>query len=163
MQGKWQNSETPVLLNLHFHCTHQLFINHRRSATPWIILHIFASLIFLNIVNTGWCINVVWLSANWVRVFQKDQQTLHACTLYWPQHYRGNICKRTLFCGCALYFRLRCRCSFTQTHKQVKSVWNLSIQTNILGVWEMEISKRELQKQSCNLSSIDKEKPYTQK
>jgi hypothetical protein len=29
--------------------------------------------------HTGWCVNVVWLSANCVRAFQKDRQTLHAC------------------------------------------------------------------------------------
>jgi hypothetical protein len=29
--------------------------------------------------HTGRCVNMVWLSANCVRAFQKDQQTLHAC------------------------------------------------------------------------------------
>jgi hypothetical protein len=41
MQGKWRNGELSVL----FHCTHQIIINHIRSATPWIIMHIFASFI----------------------------------------------------------------------------------------------------------------------
>jgi hypothetical protein len=36
--------ELSVLLNLRFHCTHQIFINHRWSATLRIIMHIFASL-----------------------------------------------------------------------------------------------------------------------
>jgi hypothetical protein len=30
--------------------------------------------------HTGQCINMVRLSANCVRAFQKDQQTLHACS-----------------------------------------------------------------------------------
>jgi hypothetical protein len=42
MQGKWQNGELSVLLNLLFHCTHQTFINHRRLAALQ-IMHIFAS------------------------------------------------------------------------------------------------------------------------
>jgi hypothetical protein len=45
MQGKLQNGESSVLLNLIFHCKHQIFVNHRRLATPWIIMHIFASFI----------------------------------------------------------------------------------------------------------------------
>jgi hypothetical protein len=45
MQGKWRNGELSVLLNLLFYCTHQTFINHRRSASPWTIMHIFASFI----------------------------------------------------------------------------------------------------------------------
>jgi hypothetical protein len=45
MQGKWRSEESSVLLNLLFHCTHQIFINHRRSAALRIIMHIFASLI----------------------------------------------------------------------------------------------------------------------
>jgi hypothetical protein len=45
MQGKWRNDESSVLLNLLFHCTHQIFINHRLLATPRIIMHIFASFI----------------------------------------------------------------------------------------------------------------------
>jgi hypothetical protein len=40
---KWQNGESSVLLNLLFYCTHQIFINHRQSAAPRIIMHIFAS------------------------------------------------------------------------------------------------------------------------
>ena len=45
MQGKWRNHESSVLSNLLFNCTHQIFIHHRRSATPWIITHIFVSFI----------------------------------------------------------------------------------------------------------------------
>jgi len=45
MQGKWRNGESSVLPNLLFNCTHQIFIHHRRSATPRIIMHIFASFI----------------------------------------------------------------------------------------------------------------------
>jgi len=41
MQGKWRNGESSVLPNLLFNCTHQIFIHHRQSATPWIITHIF--------------------------------------------------------------------------------------------------------------------------
>ena len=44
MQGKWRNGESSVLPNL-FNCTHQIFIHHRRSAAPQIIMHIFASFI----------------------------------------------------------------------------------------------------------------------
>ena len=43
MQGKWCNGESSVLSNLLFNCTHQIFIHHRRSATPQIITHIFTS------------------------------------------------------------------------------------------------------------------------
>jgi hypothetical protein len=35
--------------------------------------------IFFKILNRGWCINVIRLSANCIRAFQKDQQTLHVC------------------------------------------------------------------------------------
>ena len=45
MQGKWRNGESSVLPNLLFNCTHQIFIHHRRSAAPQIIMHIFASFI----------------------------------------------------------------------------------------------------------------------
>jgi len=45
MQGKWRNGESTVLPNLLFNCTHQIFIHHRRSASPRIIMHIFASFI----------------------------------------------------------------------------------------------------------------------
>jgi hypothetical protein len=45
MQGKWQNGKSSVLLNLLFHCTYQIFINHRPSAAPQIIMHIFPSFI----------------------------------------------------------------------------------------------------------------------
>jgi hypothetical protein len=39
-QGKWWNGESPVLLNLLFHCMHQIFINHRRSSgSSCIFLH----------------------------------------------------------------------------------------------------------------------------
>jgi hypothetical protein len=44
---------------------------------------------------------VLQLSANCVRAFQKDQQTLHACASKWPQSCSGNICKRNLICGYA--------------------------------------------------------------
>jgi hypothetical protein len=43
MEGKWWNGESSVLLNLLFHCMYQIFINHRRSAAPRIIMHVFAS------------------------------------------------------------------------------------------------------------------------
>jgi len=45
MQGKWRNGESSVLSELLFNCTHQIFIHHRQSATPRIIMHIFASFI----------------------------------------------------------------------------------------------------------------------
>jgi len=45
MQGKWRNGEWSVLSNLLFNCTHLIFIHHRRSAAPRIIMHIFASFI----------------------------------------------------------------------------------------------------------------------
>ena len=45
IQGKWRNGESPVLPNLPFNCTHQIFIHHRRLAAPRIITHIFASFI----------------------------------------------------------------------------------------------------------------------
>jgi hypothetical protein len=47
------------------------------------------------------CVNVVRLSANSVRAFQKNQQTLHARVPWWPQGCWGNICKWNLFCGYA--------------------------------------------------------------
>jgi len=45
MQGKWRNGESSVLSNLLFNCSHQIFIHHRRSAAPRIIMHIFASFV----------------------------------------------------------------------------------------------------------------------
>jgi hypothetical protein len=42
---KFVNGEWSVLLNLLLHCTHQIFINHRQSAAPQIIMHIFMSFI----------------------------------------------------------------------------------------------------------------------
>jgi hypothetical protein len=162
MQEKWQNGESFVLLNLLFHCTHQIFINHRRSAAPRIIMHIFASFVkvshpspchwiacgmfsihltkftmnvgrfhvyciqetdyrphftcgglldFLeNFKHIGRCVKVVWLSANCVRAFQKNQQNLHACVAYWPQHCSGNICKRNVYCGYTSYLNF---CNFS--------------------------------------------------
>jgi hypothetical protein len=155
MQGKWRNGESSVLLDLLFQCTHQIFINHRRSGAPRIIMHIFASFIkvshpspyhwishgifsihltklMMNVnrfhvsciqetdysphftcgglldflehcKHTGRCVNLVRFSANRVRAFPKDQQTLHACAPLWPQRCSGNICKRKLFCGYASY------------------------------------------------------------
>jgi hypothetical protein len=49
---------------------------------------------FLNILNTQ-----DNASANCVRVFQKDQQTLNAWATLCPQRCSGIICKRNLFCG----------------------------------------------------------------
>jgi hypothetical protein len=155
MQGKWRNGESSVLLNLFFHCTHQIFINHRRSAAPRRIMHIFASfnkmshpspyhwitrgmfsihltkltisvsrlhvsciqetdhrphftcgglLHFLeHCKHTGRCVNAVRLTANGVRAFPKDQQTLHKCAPSWPQRCSDSICKRNSFCGYASY------------------------------------------------------------
>jgi hypothetical protein len=59
--------------------------------------------------HTGWCVNVVRLSADCVCAFQKDQQTLHICS--------GNICKGNVFCGyasCYVCDNLYCliSCSF---------------------------------------------------
>jgi hypothetical protein len=45
VQGKWWNGESSVLLNFFVHCTHQIFINHRRSAASRISMHIIASFI----------------------------------------------------------------------------------------------------------------------
>jgi len=45
LDAKWRNGESSVLSDLLFNCTHQIFIHHRRSATPRIIMHIFASFI----------------------------------------------------------------------------------------------------------------------
>jgi hypothetical protein len=42
MQGKWRNGKSSVLLKLLFHCTHQIFINHKWSAAPRMIVHVFA-------------------------------------------------------------------------------------------------------------------------
>jgi hypothetical protein len=149
------NDMVTVLLNFLFHCIHQIFINHRQSAAPQIIMHIFGSFIkmshpflyhwishgmfsihhtklimnvsqfrvpciqetdyrphftcggllkfFEHCKHTGWCVNVVWLSANGIRAFPKDQQTLHARAPSWSQHCSCNICKPNLFCGYASY------------------------------------------------------------
>jgi hypothetical protein len=43
------------------------------------ISHVAGFSIFLNIVNTGQCVNMVRLSADCICAFQKVQQTLHAC------------------------------------------------------------------------------------
>ena len=45
MQGKRRNGESSVLPNLPFNCTHQIFIHHKRSAAPRIIMNIFTSII----------------------------------------------------------------------------------------------------------------------
>ena len=44
MQGKWRNGESSVLSNFPFNCKHQIFIHHRRSAAPRIVMHIFVSI-----------------------------------------------------------------------------------------------------------------------
>jgi hypothetical protein len=36
----WRNGDSSIPLNLLFHCTHQIFINHGRSAAPRIIMQI---------------------------------------------------------------------------------------------------------------------------
>jgi hypothetical protein len=43
IQAKWRNGKSSVLLNLLFHCMHQFFINHGRSAAPQIIMLILGS------------------------------------------------------------------------------------------------------------------------
>jgi len=43
IQGNWPNGESSVLPNLLFNCTHEIFIHHRLSAAPRIIMHMFAS------------------------------------------------------------------------------------------------------------------------
>ena len=45
MQGKWCNGELSVFSNLLFKSTQQIFIHNRQTATPQIIMHIFASFI----------------------------------------------------------------------------------------------------------------------
>jgi hypothetical protein len=54
--------------------------------------------------HTGRCVNAVRLSANGVRAFPKDQQTLHTHTYY--RDCSGNICKRNIFCGYASYIKI---------------------------------------------------------
>jgi hypothetical protein len=62
MQGKWQNGELSVLLNLFFHYTHQIFINYRRSAAPRIIMHIFAAFIKVSRQSPyGWITHGIFL------------------------------------------------------------------------------------------------------
>jgi len=43
MQGKWCNGESSVFSNVHFNSTHQIFVHHRQSAIPRIVMHIFTS------------------------------------------------------------------------------------------------------------------------
>jgi hypothetical protein len=43
--GKVANGELSVLLNLLFHCMHQIFINHRWLAAPQVIVRISAPFI----------------------------------------------------------------------------------------------------------------------
>ena len=45
MQGNCCNGESSVFSNLLFKTTHQIFIHHRQSAAPLIIIHIFESFI----------------------------------------------------------------------------------------------------------------------
>jgi hypothetical protein len=145
MQGKWQIGELSVLLTLLFHCTHQILINHRRSTTLLIIMHIFMyhwitrGMFSIHLIkptmnvsrfrvsciqemdyrrhficsglldflehckHTGRCINVIWMSADGIHAFPKDQQTLQAWTPSWLQHCSSSICKRNLFRGCTSY------------------------------------------------------------
>jgi hypothetical protein len=79
-----------------------VFLSFKKRITDR-ISHVAGFSIFLNILNTGRCVNVIRMSANWVRDFQKDQQTLHAWAPWWPQCCSSNICKRNLFCGYAWY------------------------------------------------------------
>jgi hypothetical protein len=56
--------------------------------------------------HTVQCVNMVRLSANGIRAFPKDQQTLHVRTPSWPQSCSGNILKRNLFFGYASYINI---------------------------------------------------------
>jgi hypothetical protein len=43
------------------------------------------------------------MSANGVRAFPKEKQTLHGCAPSWLQRHSGNICIQNLLCGYASY------------------------------------------------------------
>jgi hypothetical protein len=70
----WRNGETSVLLNLLFHCTHKIFINHIQSATPQIIMHIFTSLIEVSHpspyhwVTHSWHSKKLTMNVSWIHV-----------------------------------------------------------------------------------------------
>jgi hypothetical protein len=46
--------------------------------------------------HTGRCINLVQLSANGIRTFPKDPQTLHVCAPSWPQRCSSNNCEQLI-------------------------------------------------------------------
>jgi len=102
MQGKWCNGESSVLPNLLFNCTHQIFIHHSRSASPRIIMHIFASFIKqshpspYNWTTHGmFSIHVTKLTMNFSRyhvlcIQETDYRPHFTCggILYFLKHYK---------------------------------------------------------------------------
>jgi len=101
MQGKWRN-ESSVLPNLLFNCTHQIFIHHRQSATPRIIVRIFTSFIKqshpcpYHWTTHGMCsIHVTKLTMNFsrcpvLRIQEMDYRTHFTCgrILCFLKHYK---------------------------------------------------------------------------
>ena len=102
MQGKWRNGESSVLPNLPFNCTHQIFIHHRRSAAPRIIMHIFAYFIKQShpspyhwTTHGMFFIHVTNLTMNFSRchvlcIQEKDYRPHFTCggILYFLKHYK---------------------------------------------------------------------------
>ena len=101
MQGRWRNGESSVLSNL-FNCTHLIFIHHRWSAAPQIIMHIFTSFIkhsqpspYHWTTHGMFSIHVTKLMMNFSRFhvlcIQKTDYRLHfTCSgiLYFLKHYK---------------------------------------------------------------------------
>jgi len=102
MQGKLCNGESSVLSNLLFNCTHQIFIHHRRSAAPQIIMHIFSSFIkqsHLSLyhwtAHDMFSIHVTKLTMNFsrfhvLRIQETDYRPHFTCggVLYFLKHYK---------------------------------------------------------------------------
>ena len=102
MQGKWRNGESSVLSDLLINCTHQIFIHHRRSAAPRIIMHIIASFIKQShpspyhwTTHGMFCIHVTKLTMNFsrfhvLRIQETDYSPHFTCggILYFLTHYK---------------------------------------------------------------------------
>jgi len=102
MLGKWCNGESYVLSNVHFNCTHQIFVHHRQSATPRIIMHTFTSFIKQShpspyhwTTHVMFSIHVTKLTMNFsrchvLRIQETDYRLHFTCggILYFLKHYK---------------------------------------------------------------------------
>jgi len=114
MQGKWCKGESSVVSNFLFKCTHQIFIHHRQSDAPQIIIHIFVSFIKQShpspyhwTTHAIFSIQVTKLTNfsqfHVLHILEMDYRPHFICSgiLYFLKHYkhntmcwhRSNVCK----------------------------------------------------------------------